>query len=118
MITIVKIGRNYYKTNILRDSTYFHTLTAISNILITAMLSRIGKEKKNTESKKVHRRVCTEADELYPLKVNKPELKRNNEKTSSKPKFIDVCSKYMAKDVHVNRELHPRDYRVIRDKDR
>jgi hypothetical protein len=57
-----------------------------------------AKDKKSSSSKKVHRRVITEMDEPYqnvlPLK---PELKKSD-KFSSKPKFLDVYSKYIVKD--------------------
>lgn len=54
------------------------------------------KDKKSNSSKKVHRRVITEMDEQPPFPL-KHELKKI-EKFSSKPKFLDVYSKYVPKD--------------------
>ncbi len=58
------------------------------------------REKKNQSGKKIHRRVITELDEAPSIKFYKPEYKKS-EKVASKPKFIDVLSKYNGKE-------HPR----------
>lgn len=52
--------------------------------------------KKSSSNKKVHRRVITEIEEPRPLPF-KYEFKKV-EKISSKPKFIDVYSKQVAKE--------------------
>jgi hypothetical protein len=44
-------------------------------------------------NKKVHRRINTEIDEHTSSKFYKPEIKKTM-RTSSKPKFLDVYSKY------------------------
>lgn len=52
-----------------------------------------AKDKKVSSNKKVHRRVITEVEEINPPKNES----RKNDKVYSKPKFIDVYSKYIPK---------------------
>ena len=61
------------------------------------------KDKKSSSSKKVHRRVITEMEEPGLQTAYKNELKKT-EKISSKPKFIDVYSKYIPKDANSQRK--------------
>ena len=61
------------------------------------------KDKKSSSSKKVHRRVITEMEEPPLQTAYKYELKKS-EKISSKPKFIDIYSKYMPKDTGLPRK--------------
>ena len=54
------------------------------------------KDKKSNSNKKVHRRVITEVEEpRYDIK--------KTDKIGSKPKFIDVYSKYLPKETTSNR---------------
>ena len=61
------------------------------------------KDKKSSSSKLVHRRVITEIDEPPMHTGYKHDLKKS-EKINSKPKFIDVYSKYVPKDTNSQRK--------------
>lgn len=56
-----------------------------------------AKDKKSNSTKKVHRRVITEIEEQPVVRFPKPELKKSD-KMNSKPKFLDVYSKYVPKE--------------------
>ncbi|EFX61252.1 hypothetical protein DAPPUDRAFT_274309 [Daphnia pulex] len=61
------------------------------------------KEIKSNSSKKVHRRVITEMEEQPQQSNYRNDLKKTD-KISSKPKFIDVYSKYIPKDSNSQRK--------------
>lgn len=62
------------------------------------------RDKKSNSTKKVHRRFNTEMDEQPLIRFPRPDLKKS-EKLPSKPKFIDVYSKYAIKDLHPHKEI-------------
>lgn len=64
---------------------------------------QVPKDKKSSSSKKVHRRVITEMEEPQGQFGFKKETKIND-KYGSKPKFIDVYSKYVGKDSATQRK--------------
>lgn len=62
------------------------------------------KDKKSNSTKKIHRRVITQIEESPQQPTFKNQLKKT-ERVASKPKYIDVYSKYIAKDSISQRKI-------------